>query len=116
MQVFLLIVGIYTQVARRPCAVRLCLLLRIRPVLCRVLLQLPRPAAAQLAHNNPIDTSRVLYALPAGIPPLRFGPARPRLALGAELPGHGHNRRHDRAGNDGVALPVRGLGIPTTGR
>jgi hypothetical protein len=57
-----------------------------------------------------------LHVLSARVPAPGLGPARPRLPLGAKVPRHGHNRRHDGARDDGVALPVGRLRVPTTGR
>ena len=57
-----------------------------------------------------------LNILSTRIPTPRLRLARPRLTLGAELPCHGDDCGDDGSGNDGVALPVRGLGVPTTSR
>lgn len=40
---------------------------------------------------------------------------RPLFSLGAELPSNGHDTGHDDTSNQGVAAPVGGLRVPTTG-
>ena len=85
-------------------------------VLLIPLLQLLRPTISSSATDLQSVCCVHFDVLSTRIPAPGLGLARPCFTLGAELPCYGDDGGDDSPGNDGVALPVGRLGVPTSGR
>lgn len=94
-----------------------------RPVLCRTrsiastscVLQC-QPKTFSLSCVTISNRTGRWNVLSAGEEPALLRHHVAHLLLGADLPDNGNNTGHDGTDDGGVTLPVRGLGVPTTGR